>query len=148
AGVDKLRAQNVPKEIAYYQNSVVSAFAPIVTAHRNSRVVEADPCSCDQAWMHQDKPSIAVLLGRTGLASHIGAHAELCSHRLSCAAVDGITHHVDQISDGFIRQSTPALIFKTLEHLAVFIGNAGDKDRRAIFSARRECAVGRYHFEW
>ena len=123
------------------------AFPPIVAAHGDPRIVEADPRSGDEPRMHQDKPAVGIFLGGAGFPGDVGAHAKLRSHRLPGALVHCAAQHIDQISDGFF--SHDALVFgcELGEHIAVLVSDAGDINRLAVFADGGDGALSGDHFQ-
>src|SRR5581483_3113582 len=59
ARINEILRQRLLKKIADHRQRAVRAFAPVAAAHRDPRVVEADPRAGDQARVHQDnQPSV------------------------------------------------------------------------------------------
>src|SRR6266850_4805050 len=101
ARVERAGGQRLAHEIADDMQRVVRALAPVIAAQRDPCVVETDPRSHDELWMHQHEPAIGVVLRGSGFARHIGTNAVHLANGAAGSTIDRAAQHVDQMDREF-----------------------------------------------
>ena len=129
------------KKFPHNRQRTLRALAP-TRAHRDTVVVEANPRTRYQLRLHQNKPAIGVVLGRTRLASHVRTNAEPAANTGARTLVDHTTHHVQQcLRDRGLHHCFSRMRCKLLQYLAIAVFNLRHQKRLYVAAIIGQRAV-------
>ena len=121
---------------------------PLTHAHAievDRSVLTAYPAAGAELRGKAHKPSVRMILCRAGLSSHIGIDAVTEAHPAAGTAIHHLTHHIERLVGGILRENLVDLGGKVSHHISILIHDLGDVEGLLSHSFLAKSGEGSHH---